>query len=1060
MLSLFTALCLSADFCYRPNDSFKECPQGAQAINSIDDLRAALDEDDQSITLYLYNSKEYPFSADNAFRTKLPITVSGAENSYMILSITSSTQAEQKITISDTTINVISSSYTPRFKNLDLSNVVFETAGNLRIEATSITADIQSIQYFYEIELEKAYLSFSKFSEKKSYPTNTEVVGTQPEINFYDMKKDSLINFNNEQVTVSLQSHATPLLAIVLDDSVTSALQFYVTVDGCNLIVQSGYLVNKYRLQPMVQNKGSVKFEANTQFLSEGKNLIVESGTIQFVDQSSSYNLYLLEGYESKLIFDDSFSIGSIQMTQHELDIDNEKNSYLTVGTMSIAGSCQFTADNNLIINGKQLVFHTNGAVRTSHVTFSEFETIDLSLGTNKIGSLNLDNARISVPISYTKYAYLQLDNIIQSNKLSLVLTDAYDGSATSYEQLINKELVILKASQATDQLDCDNVEVYVEESSDSDPWADSKLFTKEKFLFEKICTPNKVSIKLLEDPRNVYKKLIYTNEYKNYGEDVNVFNDSYSWSNYMSKYTQGVEIYVHSENPREKPFDIAKYPLFNNSIHLKFSRSPYQTFDSSPIFYMNSLTITPNTIDILTLNRITLLLLHSEATNHSEINVRELYVLDDSSLSQPFRVYAEKVAVKDSVLKYFNIEEGMDLTIMATDPIFHLVFNDDGWYVQSESVNTVKIPGTVHLTVSSKYGTKVYLDVGESTKSPLTTALDVQSNKFTLFVDSKFNTLTNMPPIALTTTDTATVVVSSSSQYVPIQFLTMNNVQFLNSNPTGMPNQLKFPDQKSAEIGKYTFLSVNEANMYNNVQFSSLLIPDSTKNGGMTRFNSDPKVTFQELRTNVRYYAYFSNVTTDQLFIDGTADTYIKDCNIKHLLLQGELSIRNFPVLTIENMPVPIQDIFIEIGQPSAESITSFTRTVIKTTDPHVDLYQLKDKVTLSSDRFYFGSQTLYLSVGVSTNSLYLMLSSSEPGQPTEEPSSSTTDNSQDSSTTGKSSKLNSTEIIIIVAASVVVVAVAVLIVIIIKKRSVRMLDNDSLTISNEYMIQDSLRV
>ena len=1048
----FSVFGISTDFCYRTLQNYVECPPNSEKITSIEDLRDFISENDTEIFLYLYNSKESPFIADNDFQANLPITIIGCESSYLSLDITSSLTSQPRITVVNTTIAVSTSQMIPSFSYLSLSNVQFDVIDTLKMKVSTLTSDIQSIQPFNEIVVETADLSFSRYFDPRQYTVNLKVSGEKPSIRFTDLTTDSTLHFNEGQISFKFQSQLKQFIIITTNDNESiDKLTLYMNVDGINLNVESDSLLEHVGFEPYLVNDGTIYFGENTYFLSDGQILHVESGTIYFKDESYLYDVFLQNNHESTFVFNNSLSFKSLTIDNHELHLENNQDSILSISTIKSFSTSQISAENDLIVTGSQIVFNQDSSIRTSHVTLSGFNDLDVSSSTNKVGSLSLDNANISIPISFSKSGLLNVDDITQSNKLRIILTHLYEPGETAdmWDKIVNKDITILKTTQASSSLSCDNIEVTILQTSGTDPWMNELLFTKEKFLYTTTCSSNQISIKLLENPKNIYKKFIYADEYRSYQQNLEVINSSSSWSSKVTKYTQGIQIYLHNDMP--SVFDISEYSDFNNSIKLKFMQSPYQGYKQLPTLQMMASSLSKEKVISLTIDNVIMQL--TSTSGVPDINTQQLNVLGDSSIRQPFTVSAEKVCVQDKLVNSFPVQSGMQLFVVPTDQDFHVVFGNNGWMIKSESINNVSISSNIELNIYSDSTARAYMEIGDDTTNPLTLSLYLYSDKFTVFFDSKFEQMKNMPPILLIGKDSSTVQISTNSSYVPIQFKSLSNIQFGRSLYSETPLALTLPDQRQFDVGTSLSLSVNDEQRFSSIKFSSFRITDTTANDGTTKIASHQKITFTDLRSMLSDKIELDNVNAETFTIDGTTKTIIKDSPIKHLRIQGQLSQVDFPQVELTNLPTEFEDIYVDIEQPSAESVTSFTRVLITSDNSSIDFASLKSKITLSQSIIKIADKNMYISTGISSNSVYMFLSAA--------PSTDTPTPTFTNSPTASEASSGTTTTIIVASIIIAVVIICVVVILILyRKAPLPIIDSDYLTVSNDYMLKDAVAV
>ena len=743
---------------------------------------------------------------------------------------------------------------------------------------------------------------------------------------------------------------------------------------------------------------------------------------------------------------------------KHDLSITNSKNSVLTIKNISANLASQISAQNDLTITGNVITFYPDANIRTSHVTFSDFAYINVSSTANKIQSLSLTDANISVPISYTSSGLLQVDDFDMNNKIRIILTHSEEPGETSdkWDSLVNKNITILKTTSASSSINCNNIEVEILKSSGTDPWSNAIYFTKEKFIFDQHCSSQQLSIKLLENPQNIYKQFIYTDEYKVYRRDIQVINSSYKWTNKVTEYTKGIQIYLHKDMT-DSIFNINDFNGFKESLQLKFIKSPFEGAKEKPTIQIQTSSLSKETITSLTIQNVILQCLTTTG-NIPDINVKQLNVIENSHIKQPFSLSADIVSVQDKLISIIPLSSVNKLNVIPTDNEFNVIFNNDGWTINSTNVNDCSIPSTVSLTIYSETVHRANLTVGDSTTSPLTTTLAFYSEISNIFIDKKFEEMKNMPPISLISSEDSKVLISCNGNYVPIQFTTVSNVIFGTTYHLTTPLSITMPEQKQFSIGKTFTLSFN--GNIDQVVFPSFYLRDTDENYGSTTISSNKNVLFKEMRSMVQSNAVLNKVYANKLVVDGTMKTVLKDCSIKNLRIQGELSQVDFPQVELVNYDNDFEEIYIDIEQPSTQYLSSFSRVLITSENSSIDFTSIKSKIHLSSTTFKIGSQYMFISTSLSSNGVYLILSSAP--SPTEEPqsSSSSSEEIESSSSDPNEGSDASTAAIAGIVIAVLIICVAAGIIYLFWRRTPNpILDSDYLTVSNDYMLKDVLQ-
>ena len=1044
MFFALLSLTASKDFCFRPSNDFPWCPNNdtTYIISTVEELRAKINEDDEKINLAISNNRQYPITLDDDFQFKKPVKVYGVnKDSHFIFDCQNDQTIEQSITVENITIQVKNNGRTPTFQQLSLANVGFDVVEDLVFKAASLTSDIASLQNTISVAAKDVVLSFKNIGDKMK-KVSLSMYSSTSTINFVDLTRNSVFHANEGSVTFRYENELKPQLEITRTED-AKYINAYMTVDNIKVDVESDSFLQYITLDPTVKNGGVINFHENTGCLSNNRDFTMEDGTASFKDNSYTYNLLLLKDHSSKLIFNKSVAFNTISITRHVLTVINDQNSMISCRVLTASLDSQINADLDLTLTGNKLNLGEGADIRTSHVTVSHFDKISTPSNTVKIQKLEQENFNVSIPISFEKSGSLQVDTFLMKKaEITLTHIPMPDESKDDWDKLIGKEITLLSTTSASSSIVCSDVDISIEDSSD--PWSSMSLFTKERIKFEKVCTPTKVSFKLIENPSNVYKKFIFRDQYEKPYGDLTVINTSTKWENYVSKYTEGFEIMLHNSDPIT--FNINSFQ-FSQKVQLRFTKSPYTGAESLPTICIKSDGIS-DVVDSLYFKDVCVYFKTDKQI--PEIDTNSLTILGNTKInSTSYSVLSKQVTVQDKFISDFKLTDGMKLTVIPSDQRFNVYFTNSGWTFNGASLGSVDLKANVELTIYTDCPF-INFDMKNETTEPHTLTL-IHYGTPSITFNKNFEKMSGMPPIVIKTDDTQ-VRINTGASYLPITIVQPAKITF---QSTTYPEKLttSLPAQKLFS-GNSVSLSLDESAI-DKIEIPSFYLRDPPDGSGMSSITSSDKIKFEEVRSLIDLRVNMTKIDADKIVIDGTDRVSITDSSFKQLRIQGELSYKEFPKIDLTNVK-NLESIYVDIEQPGAQSIPSFSRPMITCTDGSVNLIDLQKNVTLSKSTFYIGTQPMYVSTTAKSDIIYIILSPAPytPTSATATPTVYTATSPNNAQNKGK----NTAGIVIGCLLAIAIVVIVAIVIYHWLKPDNYALDSDYLSVSNDYMMKDAL--
>jgi hypothetical protein len=1046
MFFLLLSLICSKHFCFRPSEDFPDCPYKDfdYEISSIDELRDLVTKDDAEIDIAVSNAHNTTFEVDNNFQFDKPVKIYGVSpDAHITFEVKNDNIVDPSITLENISIDVKGHKKIPFFSELSLTNCHFDISDKLVFKAIDLRSDIASLQQTNNVIAKDVVLSFKNIGDKMKRVILYMYDYTST-IHFTDLRRNAVFHANEGSITFKYENELKAQLEIARTEE-AKYIAAYMTIDNIKVDVESDSFLQYVTFDPTVKNGGIVNFHENTGCLSNNRYFTMEDGTATFKDNSYLYNLILAKGHSSKFVFTKSLAFNTISLTKHVLTIDNDMDAFLSCNSLTASLDSQINADSELSITGASLNLGEGADIRTSHVTIAFFEKVQLPSNTVKVQRFEGDHFNMTVPISFETSGLLQVDTFAMSKlEISLTHVPVPDEGKDKWEKLVGKEIPILTTTSASSSIKCDAIAIEIDESVD--PWSSVALFSKQRIKFEKICTSTKVSIKLLENPANIYKKFIYANEDDNPYGGLTILNATSKWEDYVSKYTEGIQIMLHNTMPTS--FDISSF-AFTQPVELRFIKSPYTGSEASPSVSINVDKL-KTSVTNLYFSDVSVNLLSAKGT--PDINSDELTILGKTVINtQSYTVSSKKVTIQDKFIQGFKLADGMKLTVIPTDPRVTVDFTNDGWTFTGTSLGSVNVKSIVELSISTSCQS-ITFNLKEGTTDPHSLTLIHTGSPFITFSKS-FETMKGMPPIVINTDDNQ-VRISTGASYLPISIVQPARIQFMG---TLYPEMLTtaLPAQKHFS-GKSISFNVDETTV-NQVTIPSFFLRDPPDESGKSEITSSAKIKFDEVRSLIDLDVEMTRINANKIVIDGTNNARLVEPSIKELRIQGELSYVEFPKVELVKVK-NLESVYIDLDQPGAASIPSFSRPFITCSDSSIDLIELQNNITLSKKVVYVGTDPMYVSTTARSDNIYLILSPVPYIPPTSSSSSQTSLTPTPAGPAGQKGGSSATGIIVGSLVAIVVVVVAAIAVYYWLRKDKFILDSDYLSVSNDYMMKDAL--
>ena len=1065
MFLFFIVQCFCENkFCYRPVSSTKypECPQNTVLINSVEEIRNNITENAKNITLYVHNDRAHTFSVDNNFTTNIPIYIYGPSTTSEIeLKLIKHNPQNRVISLDKITVSVETNNYPLEFNQLTLKNVRIrnDQSSEIEIFSSKLKSDAYSLQYCTKVTAKDVSISFSSTIDKTT-PINLNFVESVTSLNIEDISTDTKVWIQDKYLSMTYQGSKIPYFVAEMGSEANNLIVYCEVSNGLKMEVGSDPYINSILFEPSISGMSSVlTMKENTASLSTGRSLIMNGGTAVFEDSNYLYKVVCKESVESTIKFKSSLSFESLSFNKHTLNIrDTDDNAVLIVNDIRVYKASTIKSDKEISIQGNSITFSYEGEITTTNVKFQGFTEITASSNTqSRLSSLTNPSTSgnpvtVKIPILFGEQSgKLLVDKFTNNNnKLNIVLTHKAAGSESSsdYDELVNKEITLFHSDS---DINCDNFNITVDNSQD--PWSSSLLFTQERIIFEPICTTNDIKMKILENPINVYETLVYADDWTITKPDIQPIDTStFDWVKYVTKYTKGITLMLHSNVPSTQVFNILDIQNEDSTIELRIINSDYSGAVSNPTVSINSDSLETKCSSISIDDCI---VTFTSSSSKPVIKVPTFIATGKASFPVEFDLKSTTIGLQDSLVKQFSsISSGTKLTVYPTERNFEVSFRDDGWILQSTTASA-KIPKSLELTikVNKEEGYRVNLTLDSKCTTPTTLTLIHNGNRPTIILDQNFEKFKSMPPITVQTKQPS-VSLTYNGKYIPIIF---TNSFELTLGTSTQNIETIFADQTYFH-GSSSVFKFNDAPRVGKVTIDKFIIRDPSDNSQKTSLTAHSKVHFNEIRSMPTEQSNLSTINAGKVVIDSTHSSNIADSNITELVIQGELSVTNFPTISLSN--INISSILIDIAQPSVQSLPAFSIPIINAADESVDLIDLKGKIQLSREIIKIGNSQMYVSTAVGQSGIFLILSAYTPETPSQTPTPTilmptATPYSHDSQSEGENTTI---AISIGVVCIIAVVIIGIGVFIYYKKKPAT--ENDYLTVSSDYLVQDTLKV
>lgn len=1053
MFSLLSVQALGKTFCFNSVGSI-ECPNESIIITKFDDIRDNLNDSDTDVQLHVFSSSESPFQCSNIFTRKLPISVIGHGDAYLSYTMYPAGSAtDATISIKDISINVKTNGNNLEFGDITLSNVkLFSTSTENTLVAKKITADLYTMQQLTAVRPKALYIDFKKRGSDIKVST-VELGSYQSNIFFVKPTTSIELNIKNRDVQANYDNKVAPFLVIKYLDS-AQQLDLHAELYNHDVAIKCDELFDRISFDATVRGDAKLTLGENTARLCTEKDITIEGGSVIFEDVNYQANLIFTPNKYSLIQISQEAYFNSIRLDTHRLSIRNDMAALLKADLVTLIGNSSINCSNDIRLFGQKMIINGEANLDTNKITLEGFTRIEGSLQSASLPAIMTHDIVFEIPIGFEatngiKFAGFRADsvNIELKHSQSPTETDAM------WDALVNNPIPLISAPAFY-------VNPTVTIVNTNDPWDMSHiLFTKERVVFNTISRNGQFLFKLLANPAYTYKTFIWSDSEVSAATET-IVNKNKPWTDYVNAYTQGIRFLLHQNMDRSQyVIDLTKLAGNGQTVELYLTRSPYAGAAIFPIATVNvdnikdiceKITVDNAQIDFVSAN------------NTAIVDVKTFIALNNVDfVYKLFRVISENIEIQDKVIPNFEMTQGAHITVIPTGVNIKLTFNEYGWIITNDQSETYTIRQSIHFTLRMPDNSyRLTLDVEPNAKSIKAMEI-VTNNHISLFVAKEFEQFTSMPPIVVSTTADY-MKLSVLGTYVPIVFKQAKKVVIdadLNMSK-GEVLDTKFADNTIFQGESLEFVISNI--LIKSITIDNLRLTDPEDCDTIALTSAD-NIIINNLRVMTSRLATLKHVTVNNLVVDSTERTSLENCNVLLVKVQGDLGLDYFPYFSICNST--IRNIYVDFAQKSVEKLYDLSR-LVATVDAGFDLTTIAHNVSMSLPSILVSGKTYYISKKVSQNAFYVVLDE----QPID-PTSSATDPYTSHFTSGTPSPTSSDEsngpsgatIGIVVGVSIAIIAAIIVIVwAILFYRSVPThdLDEEVLTVSNDYMLKDNLSV